>query len=240
MTSRRHPAALSSTATGITGHGHMPHRPPVQPSLHPSHHSARFITRADTPTRRHHPHSRSPSRPPAVPSLALSHSGPTPKMFHLKHITRPLTPSHHLGPSPDRPIPLFFPPRKWAEKGSLPRPPKMGQNLPQKGTAKNCDTPQPLSSLKSLAIHPSTGARFCRLHKFVTPLRYKIPPFPLGQPRAKICDTPQIQNTPQIPGTALAANESLFPRPKWPQNRGKSALRPKNPQKVTCTARKNL
>ena len=60
------------------------------------------------------------------------------------------------------------------------------------------------------------------------------------KPTAKICDTPQLRNTPIFPGTALAANGAHFAGPKKAQIQGNSARTPQKPQIVTCTPRKNL
>ena len=161
-------------------------------------------------------------------------------MFHPPTGTGIPGPQHLPSRSSTGPFTPFFPTPKTGKKGGISRPPKMGQNRTQNPTAKICDTPQVLSSLNSLAIHPLTGARLCRLHKFVTPLSYEIPAFSLAQPRAKICDTPQLRNTPIFPGTALAPNESYFKRAKKAEISPKSARRAKRCKKVPCKPRKNL
>ena len=180
------------------------------PPLHASHHRARPITQPGVTTA-----TLVTVSPPGRPTITTRSPEPDPRRCFTRHAA----PSSHPGQttSAGLPAPLsppFSRPRKWPKTDPSPRPSKTGQNSPSKPTAKICDTPHVQFSFDSLAIHPSTGPHFCRLHKFVTPLRYEIPPFSLAQPRAKICDTPQLRNTPIFPGTALGPNESLFPSPK--------------------------
>ena len=235
MTAHPHhtPGALPSPAAP-PGRGHIPHASPVTPSLHPSHHPARSITQPEVTT----PVTASP---PGGPTITTLSPGSNPRRCFIPHTA----PGSHPGQTtpeglPNGPSPPFSNLRKWPKIDSSPRPSKTGQNRAAKTTAKICDTPHVCFSLELLAIHPLTGPRFCRLHKFVTPLRYEIPPFALAQPRAKICDTPQIRNTPIFLGTASRPNGKLFPGPKKPKIQGKLGQQPKNRQIVTCHPRKNL
>ena len=207
------PTPRPSPDAGPPGRGHRPHVPRLPSSLDPSHHPARSITRpgVTTPRQHRHPGHRFTNRADTSPARL----GPTPADVSLHPPPRHPDPQRHRPGRPDpRLLTPLFPHRKWAENGVISRPSKKGQKGPPKPTAKICYTLDVCFSLNFLAIHPPTGPPFCRLHKFVTPHSYEIPPFSLAQPRAKICDTPQLRNTPQIPGTALAANESLFPSPK--------------------------
>ena len=213
MTAQPHPTpGTPPSPAAPLGRGHMPHASPVTPSLHPSHHPAKSITQPEVTT----PVTVSP---PGRDITTPRSPGPITTRCFTRHTAlashpRQATPAGLTGPISTH----FSHPRNWPRIDPSPRPSKTGQNWAEKTTAKICDTPQLLSSLKSLAIHPSTGPLICRLHKFVTPLRYEIPPFSLAQPRAKICDTPQIRNTPIFPGTALAPNESLFQTRQKGQN----------------------
>ena len=235
MTAHPHPTpgALPSP-TAPPARGHMPHASPVTPSLHPIRHPARSITQPEVTT----PVTVSP---PDRDITTPRSPRPDPRRCFTRHAAPASHPRQTTPAGPPNALsPPFFHPRKRPEKGIAFRPSKKGQNQAEKTTAKICDTLHVCFSLELLAIHPLTGPRLCRLHKFVTPLRYKIPPFSLAQPRAKICDTPQIRNTPIFPGTALAANGAHFKRAKKAKISPKSARRAKPRKKVPCKPRKNL
>ena len=109
----RHRSAPPSPATGITGRGHMPHRPPVQRSL----------PRADTrsgPSPEPTPRPRSPFHHRAETSSLLGHPGPTPEGVSPETQGRPLSPTHTPGRSPWRPLtPPFLAPQKGKIQGLL-------------------------------------------------------------------------------------------------------------------------
>ena len=122
----RHRSAPPSPATGITGRGHMPHRPPVQRSL----------PRADTrpgPS----PNPRSPPRSPfhhrAETSSLLGHPGPTPEGVSPAIARRPLTPARPpQRVSQTRSHPRFLTPENGPKQTPLPDPQKRGKIRPKK------------------------------------------------------------------------------------------------------------
>ena len=216
-------------------------RRPTRPRSQAARPSTPIIPRPEpSPGQVHHPTRSHKPRDNTATPVTVSPTGPIhhplawvrpPTMFHPPTGTGIPGPRHLLSRSSTGPFTPFFPTPKTGKKGGISRPPKMGQNRAEKTTAKICDTLHVCFSLELLAIHPLTGPRLCRLHKFVTPLRYKIPPFSLAQPRAKICDTPQIRNTPIFPGTALAANGAHFKRAKKAKISPKSAGEPNRAKK---------
>ena len=203
----------------MTAHPHptpgtpaLTHRP-TRPRSHAARLSGQTISPPDpSPGQVHHPTRRSPPRSPfrhrTETSPPLGHPGPD----HHADVSpamprRPLTPARPPQRVPQTPIsPHVFSPPKTAQKRD-----RLSQTLKNRGKIRpkkplqKFVTPYTYVSSLESACHPPLlqDPVFRRLHKFVTPLRYKIPPFSLAQPRAKICDTPQIRNTPIFPGTAL-------------------------------------